>query len=217
MQLLSSSRFTYHDLTRELEHELIRRAQAGDSEAAGRLVQAHERFIFDSVKCWFGRGLDKDDVLQAGREGYLIAIRKFDCTKGNRLNTYAKDWAWASAQKAVAAEGSTIAVGRTVDNQVGEHRKAGREIPERLQLRLLLRKSVSLSGPVAGEEDRVLEDIVPAPEAGPAETTEEDEAQARRRMLLGRAMTCMTPRERDLVRRRLLADEPESLAGIGRA
>jgi RNA polymerase sigma-32 factor len=214
MQLLTTSRFTYRHLTREIEADLIRRCQAGDSAAGGLLVQAHDPFIHEAVRQWFGRGLDKDDVMQAGREGYLEAIRRFDPSLGNRLNTYAKDWAWAYAQKAVAAEGSTIAVGRTVDNQIQEHRKAGHEIPERLQLRLLLRNTLSLSAPMGGD-DMTLEDIVPAEEPLPEESAVDGDALTRMRRLLNRAMTCMSERERELACRRLLAEEPETLVAIG--
>lgn len=216
MQLLTTSHFTYRHLTRESEADLIRRCQAGDSSAGGLLVQAHDPFIHEAVRPWFGRGLDKEDVMQAGREGYLEAIRRFDASMGNRLNTYAKDWAWAYAQKAVAAEGSTIAVGRTVDNQILEHRKAGREIPDRLQQRLLLRSSLSLSAPV-GDDGMTLEDLLGAETPGPEASAVDSDAQTRRRRLIDRAMTCMSDRERDLARRRLLADEPETLVDIGKS
>ncbi|WP_437310072.1 sigma-70 family RNA polymerase sigma factor [Sorangium sp. So ce388] len=183
---------------------------------AAVLLQAHEPIIYQTVRRYFGKGLDLEDVLQAAREGFLHGISKFDASKGFRLTTYATWWVRSYAQKALAEEGTTIVVGRSVDKQISSLKKSGQEIPARLLAARGLRSISHLDAPIGDESDgATLGDMTAGPDVGPEATAADEDAQARRRELIGRAMTWLTPQEQEVVRRRILTEEPETLEELG--
>ncbi|MDL2248953.1 RNA polymerase sporulation sigma factor SigF [Tyzzerella sp. OttesenSCG-928-J15] len=74
-----------------MEHtmELIRLAQQGDKEAAGRLIEENTGLIWSVVRKFVGRGYDLDDLFQIGSMGLLKCIQKFDESFQVRFSTYA--------------------------------------------------------------------------------------------------------------------------------
>ena len=68
---------------------LLRAAQAGDREAAGRMVEANAGLIWSVARRFFGRGVEPDDLYQLGCLGFLKAIDGFDEGYGTRFSTYA--------------------------------------------------------------------------------------------------------------------------------
>lgn len=67
----------------------IRKAQAGDREAAGRLIEENSGLIWSIARRFFGRGVDPDDLYQLGCVGFLKAIDGFDESYGTQFSTYA--------------------------------------------------------------------------------------------------------------------------------
>ena len=63
-------------------YESIRRAQNGDRQTAGRLVEENSGLIWS-------RGVDAEDLYQLGCVGLLKAIDGFDMSFGTRFSTYA--------------------------------------------------------------------------------------------------------------------------------
>ncbi len=68
---------------------LLRAAQAGDREAAGRMVEENAGLIWSVARRYFGRGVEPDDLYQLGCLGFLKAIDGFDERYGTRFSTYA--------------------------------------------------------------------------------------------------------------------------------
>ena len=69
--------------------EWIRLAQAGDREAAERLVTENAGLIWAVAKRFVGRGTDADDLYQLGCLGFLKAVEGFDLEYGTQFSTYA--------------------------------------------------------------------------------------------------------------------------------
>ena len=67
----------------------LRAAQAGDREAAGRLVEQNAGLIWSVARRYFGRGADPDDLYQLGCVGFLKALEGFDTDYGTKVSTYA--------------------------------------------------------------------------------------------------------------------------------
>ncbi|MDO4983316.1 MAG: sigma-70 family RNA polymerase sigma factor [Eubacteriales bacterium] len=67
----------------------IRRAQNGDKETAGRLVEDNSGLIWSIARRFFGRGTDPEDLYQLGCVGFLKAIDGFDEEYGTCFSTYA--------------------------------------------------------------------------------------------------------------------------------
>ena len=68
--------------------DLIRRAQAGDEQARGRLVEGNLKLVLSVIQRFLGRGENPDDLFQVGCIGLLKAIANFDTTKDVRFSTY---------------------------------------------------------------------------------------------------------------------------------
>ncbi len=68
---------------------LLREAQAGDREAAGRMIEENAGLIWSVARRYFGRGVEPDDLYQLGCLGFLKAIDGFDESYGTRFSTYA--------------------------------------------------------------------------------------------------------------------------------
>ena len=69
--------------------ELIQLAQAGDKEAAERLVTENSGLIWAVARRFLGRGVETDDLYQLGCMGFLKAVEGFDLTFGTQFSTYA--------------------------------------------------------------------------------------------------------------------------------
>lgn len=83
-------------MDRSREHDLIRRAQAGDQEAMAELLRVHDRYIkMIANKYKSGAFIvgGWESLLQTAVLGFLKAVNRFDTSKyQNRLLTYATFW-----------------------------------------------------------------------------------------------------------------------------
>lgn len=69
--------------------EDLLKAQSGDREASGRLIEDNSGLIWSIARRYFGRGVDPEDLYQLGCVGFLKAIEGFDPAYGTRFSTYA--------------------------------------------------------------------------------------------------------------------------------
>lgn len=68
---------------------LLRRAQAGDVQAAEQMVEENTGLIWSVARRFFGRGVEPDDLYQLGCVGFLKAMQGFDEQFGTCFSTYA--------------------------------------------------------------------------------------------------------------------------------
>lgn len=189
--------------------------------------------------------LDKDDLVQHGYTGLVIASERFDPTRGFRFSTFANWWIYQSIRAGVKAEGRTIRVPHNVlTNLRMTHREMSteeaargesclRETGDRLGLRptetdqvLLARRQTNLSrldAPVRENDDgsttATLGDCI-----GCAPQHDEKlDRQALRKLILQaiRKISSKSPdttrRLQDILMRRFgFQAEEQSLATIGR-
>jgi DNA-directed RNA polymerase specialized sigma subunit len=85
------------------EQRLLRLAQGGDHDATGLLVTAYEPLGTGLAARHRGPGVDKEDLLQAGRMGLLDSINRFDFEREVRLSTAARLWVRWRMEQALAA------------------------------------------------------------------------------------------------------------------
>ena len=79
-------------LTREEEHELGVRKEAGDQEALNELITRNLRLVVWIAKKYTWTNLPFPDLIQEGNMGLIRAVQKFDPHRGIRLSTYANQW-----------------------------------------------------------------------------------------------------------------------------
>lgn len=80
-------------LTAEEELTLAREFKRNGSVAArNRLIESNLRFVVRIAGQYRALGIPLEDLIQAGNEGLMKGIERFDPERGNRLLTYATWW-----------------------------------------------------------------------------------------------------------------------------
>ncbi len=83
----------YPFLTDEEEQALAKAYQeAGDLEAARKLVTSHLRLVVKIAMEYRSAYFNLIDLIQEGNVGLMVAVKKFDPEKGARLSYYASWW-----------------------------------------------------------------------------------------------------------------------------
>ena len=104
----------YKLLTREGEMELaLRYRDASDLQAAHKLVVSNLRFVVKIAHEYRGYGFKLLDLIQEGNIGLMMAVKKFDPSKGYRLISYAVWWIRAYIQNFIIRSWSLVKLGTT--------------------------------------------------------------------------------------------------------
>lgn len=112
-------------------YSLLRMAQGGDKEAAGRLIEENSGLIWSIARRFFGRGVDPDDLYQLGCVGFLKAIDGFDESYGTRFSTYAVPKISGEIRRFLRDDGM-VKVSRGVKEQAHQIRSARMALEQRI-------------------------------------------------------------------------------------
>lgn len=226
----------YDLLTSEEEVALAKRIQEGDVLARNKLAESNLRLVISYAKKYVGRGLSLHDLVQEGNLGLMKAVEKFDYTKGYRFSTYATWWIKQAITRAIADNGRTIRIPVHMVEQLNKINRAERTLVQELgteptpeqvakylgmtvdhliSIRQQTAEPVSLDMPVGEEDDSILQDFC----TDDSKTPEDEITQMALRDQLEKAMLCLVPRERDVLRMRFGLDDgvPKTLEQVGLA
>ncbi len=93
MDAYISAAFQLPMLSAEEEHDLgVRLRDHQDLDAARSLVMSHLRFVVRIARGYSGYGLPQHDLIQEGTVGLMKAVRRFDPDMGVRLVSFAVHW-----------------------------------------------------------------------------------------------------------------------------
>ena len=231
-------------LSREREYELACLVRDnGDGDAARQLVEANLRYVVAIALSYRRYGVRLADLISEGNVGLMIALRKFDPSRGTRYVTYAAHWIRAYVLDHVIRAWSIVGVGAgplrskvffrlrrekaRILASTSDPMEANEKLAERfgttadkiaLLAHRLEARDVSLDAQVFDDGGATVLDTLPS--GGPSQ---EDEFLGRERSstILTRvheALEALDPRERFIVEVRMMADAPDelSLAEIGR-
>mgnify|MGYP002654512099 FL=1 len=227
-------------LTPEQEYMLAKRYQEHqDSDAAAQLVTSHLRLVAKIAMGYRGYGLPVSELIAEGNIGLMQGVKKFDPDRGFRLATYAMWWIRASIQEFILRSWSLVKLGTTaaqkklffnlrrMKNNLAAF-EDGDLSPEHvakiatdlgvteeevvsMNRRMALGGDTSLNVPMREDGEGQWQDML----HDDAELQDERVADAQERQmrsaLLAEAMERLNDRERDILTRRRLSDEPETL------
>lgn len=231
-------------LEREREAELGRAwLEQHDRKAADQLLETHLRYVVAIALRFRRYGIPISELIAEGNVGLLRALDKFDPDRGNRLITYASYWIRAYILNYIIRSWSLVGGGTGVlrsklffklrrervriTNLLGEGPQAQATLaekmkvsPERLQdmLQRLDTRDVSMDAQIFDDAGTTLGDTIASPGPSQEEEVAAVESRSRAREVIREAMSDLDPRERLIVRLRLMAhsDDTLSLAEIGR-
>jgi len=214
-----------------------------DPKAAHRLVTSHLRLAAKIAMGYRGYGLPQAEVISEANVGLMQAVKRFEPEKGFRLATYAMWWIRAAIQEYILRSWSLVKLGTTSAQKklFFNLRKAKAKLgaleegdlrPENVAKiardlsvtetevidmnRRLAGSDASLNATVGSDGEGTtqwqdwLEDE-DSDQAGDYEARSELEA---RRSLLVQAMAVLNDREREILQKRRLSDEPVTLEDL---
>lgn len=92
---------------------LLERAQEGDGNACGQVLEENTGLIWAVVKRYSNCGVETDDLFQLGCIGFIKAVKGFDITYGTQFSTYAVPKIAGEIRRFLRDDGA-IKVGRTL-------------------------------------------------------------------------------------------------------
>jgi len=109
-----SAAFQLPMLSAEQEHDLaVRWHEREDLDAARQLVFAHLRFVVRIARGYNGYGLPQNDLVQEGTVGLMKAVRRFDPNMGVRLVSFAVHWIKAEMHEYILRNWRIVKVATT--------------------------------------------------------------------------------------------------------
>ena len=214
-----------------------------DTAAAHKMVTSHLRLAAKIAMGYRGYGLPQAEVVSEANVGLMQAVKRFDPEKGFRLATYAMWWIRASIQEYILRSWSLVKIGTTsaqkklffnlrkVKSKLGalEDGDIRPEILARIAQDLSVTETevVDMNRRMSGG-DASLNVMVGSDGDGSTqwqdwlEDDDSDQAQdyaernefETRHALLAQAMDVLNEREREILRKRRLTDEPETLEAL---
>ncbi|MBQ7413685.1 MAG: RNA polymerase sigma factor RpoH [Alphaproteobacteria bacterium] len=229
-------------LDAEQEYMLAKRYQeTGDLNAAHELTTSHLRLAAKVALSFRHYGLSLADLISEANIGLMQAIKKFDPDKGFRLATYAIWWIKASVSEFILKSWSLVKIGTVatqkrlfynlhkiksrlglydetamndetatkVSRMLGVSKKDVIEMEQRLSGDSSLNTNLSHDS-TTNRQDMLVDDH---------ESVEEQLGSYQdfnlKKKLLAEALSTLSDREQEIVKKRFLTDNPETLENLG--
>ncbi len=213
-------------------------------EAAHKLVNSHLRLVVKIAMGFRGYGLPLNELIAEGNVGMIQSLERFDPSKGFRLSTYAMWWIRASIQEYILHSWSMVKIGTTASQKklfFNLRSLKGKlkaledgdlqpelvtEISERLNVsendvidmnRRLSGHDHSLNSPLSADtEGEWINWIVDERDSHENSLIQNDELNKRRK-ILELALQNLNERERQILIKRRLIDDPLTLEELSKS
>lgn len=230
----------YPFLSKEEEIQLFYEyQQLGQREAAVKLIMANLRVCVAIASEYGLPGVDQMDLIQEGNVGLLQAMKKFDPTKNVRFYAYAAWWVRAYILRHLLNNFRLVKIGTTQEqrrlfyNLRKEKAKLEREgyvpdpklLADRLNVRerdviemdqRLGSRELSLDQPMTEEGEGTFHDLLPAIQTPVDDQLAETQLRVLFRKALAEFAKTLNEREEDILRNRLLSENPVTLEELGK-
>lgn len=231
----------YPVLSREEEYKLaMKYKNDGDLEAARKLVTSNLKFVVRVANEYKNYGLNTMDLIQEGNVGLMHAVKGFDPTKGYRLISYAVWWIRAYIQNYIVKSWSLVKVGTTQaqrklfyklrsaknELEMGDylsaedyHELADKlEVPDEAVIEMDQRmssKDLSLDAEIKSEHDVSHLDFLADDDENQEDILTKAEEEQKVRSGMDVALKTLKDRERYIIEKRVLSDNPLTLEELG--
>jgi RNA polymerase sigma-32 factor len=219
-------------LDADTERALAREAQRGCRRSRDLLVMSHARLALAAARSHGRDAIAQEDLVAQGMLGLAEAAMRFDPDRDVRFSAYAAWWVRALLrQHSIEARRTTGAPSTRAARRLIAHMRTVERSIAQSKGEAATREEVAAAMGVAVEEVERVDawmrerdvslglgegelDVV-APTSTPEEEVAEREVRSQREARVRRALATLDAREREIVRRRLLADDEETLAAVG--
>lgn len=198
-------------LSRELEIDLAYRAhELGDDRARNQLVESHLGLVKRMASSFARRGANFEDLVQEGSLALMRAAQTFEPSRNVRFATYAAYWIRSHMQRYLASlRSQQYAAPASVAYSGGQSRGSAE--------RRRLVRTASLDAPLGTDSDLPLKDTLASEGESPEESVGRLESRDRMRAALLQAYADLEDsRAAVVIEKRLLSDDPATLAEIGK-
>lgn len=232
-------------LERDHESALARRWLGQRDEAAlHELTASHARLAVRIASGFKGSGLPLTDLIQEGNVGLMQAAERFDPDRGVRFSTYATWWIRAAIQNFLLHNSSMVRATTTPQRRrlfFGVRRMRARHetrfdghltedarehiagvlntsVEEVTAMEVYVSRSDQSLNVSVGEDDGLeLQDLLAADGPSPEEITVRESDGAARSAWIKKALSSLSPRERQIINHRFLGEYRITLAEIGKS
>ena len=228
-------------ISREEEHSLaVRWSEQGDLDAARQLVLANLRLVVKIAMEYRRAWTNTLDLIQEGNVGLMEAVQRFDPYRGVKLSSYAVYWIRAYILKYILDNMRSVRLGTTraqrklffrMNKEKRELELLGYEVePRLLAARLdvseddvidmesrLAHPDLSMSAPLRrDEEGATVGDTFAASGESAEQQVGDRQLQRVFQEHIAGFVESLEPRDRRILEQRVLAEEPQTLAEMGR-
>jgi len=217
------------------ERALLEAARRGSGEAAYALVESHMRLVQSVARRYAHGGLDLEDLVGEGVVGLMQAIQRYDLDRDVRFAAYAVWWVRAFIHK-YCTDNRRMVPGPSTRNGrrlMLNLRKTQRELMQARgrvpsfeelaeELGVTAEEVAHVESVLSGRDVRIGNEgdgrpsiELPAPVESPEEEAAEREERELAAERLEEAMKSLSAREREVISRRLVDEDPTTLAVLG--
>lgn len=87
---------------------LFKKMKQGDKLSRDKIVYYNLRMVISVAKKYANKGLEFEDLIQAGNEGLLVAVDKYNYKLGISFSTYARYWIRQAITRSLANNSRTV-------------------------------------------------------------------------------------------------------------
>ena len=107
-------------------------ARNGSQEARKKMIVSNLRFVIKMAKNYVSSGVPFADLVEEGNLGLILAVDRFDHTKGFRFSTYASWWIRQSISRGIANQSRTVRIPLHVIHLANRYIKAEQKLTQKL-------------------------------------------------------------------------------------
>lgn len=229
-------------LDADKEYMLAKRYQeTGDIEAAHELTTSHLRLAAKVAISFRHYGLALSDLISEANIGLMQAIKKFDPDKGFRLATYAIWWIKAAVSEFILKSWSLVKIGTvatqkrlfynlhkiksrlglygetSLDDEKAEQIATELGVSKRdvVEMEQRLSGDSSLNATLSHDSATNYQDMLTDDDETIEDKLGASQELILKKKLLKEALATLSDREREIVQKRFLSDNPETLENLG--